>query len=239
MALTVAEQQSNGSNSAGFTFTLGAGSAVGDFLVVVHTSDYYAASDLTTPTGTAASTWTNRGTNYDAGTNASHGKVWTAPVTTGGAQTVILNSAHTDEERTGFVFRIPNGGYDLATWSSTGAGSSTSHVAPTSTPPSGQTDDMLLCVWVSGDGGGDINYTVPGSMTGGTERDVVPYITGVGAYEQLASASATGTRTATASAARAGWYAVSVLVKNTAVTANYRQAVIVGPSSAVTRAGTW
>ena len=79
------------------------------------------------------------------------------------------------------------------------------------TPTSGNTDDLLLCLFGIDGSGGPINCTMPGSMTAYTERDVGGATYRI-ASEQLALDSATGTRTATASSTQP-WFAVSVLIK--------------------------
>lgn len=95
---------------------------------------------------------------------------------------------------------------------------STSQVAPTVTPTSGNADDMLLCAWASGMAtpAAVVTYTPPGTMT---ERvDVGPPSVGTNpkslsmATELLASNAATGTRTATASQ-NTSYAASSVLYK--------------------------
>jgi hypothetical protein len=209
--LTVAEQQSIASNTAALSFTLAAGSAVGDLLVLIHANDWYAATNLTTPTGTAASTWTLQDT-FDGGTNQSHIKIWTAPVTTAGAQTVLPNGTTTDEERGAGLWRIPNAVFDVANHAN-GAGS-VSHVAPSLTPAS--TDEIYCCIWTNNTGSGNAvyNYTYPGgAFVGLTERDVATFATFGWGYEPITSGVATGTRTATASVSGQAWCAAAVLVK--------------------------
>lgn len=74
---------------------------------------------------------------------------------------------------------------------------STSHVAPSVDLDASA--GLLICVWMGFDLGGSFNYTIPGSMTAGTETDGAVSTSRSG-RETLASSGATGTRTATASA---------------------------------------
>jgi hypothetical protein len=55
--------------------TTGAGTAIGDVIITAHGSDFYAASGMAAPTGTAGITWTLVDT-ADLATNNSHMKVW-------------------------------------------------------------------------------------------------------------------------------------------------------------------
>lgn len=181
-----------GSNSAGITLTTDTAPQVGDTACLVQWNDYYAASNLQTPTG--GLTWTLQVT-ADGGTNARHVKVWTAPITSAGAQTVTVNSSTTDEERYAALFILVGAvSYDAAGTFTDAAATSTSHVAPSVTTTS--TDGILICTWFAFSA---INYTMPGSMTGYTEYDVGGSCTYRGASEALSAAGGTGTRTATSS----------------------------------------
>lgn len=210
MTITIREQQDAASNTVGLSFTLGAGTTVGDTIYLLQTNDWYALANLQTPTGTAVTTWALK-FSLDLGTNNIHYKVWEGVVTTGGTSTVVVNSATTDEERYAGVWVVPAGTtYDTAT-TSTGTGT-VSHVAPTVTPTVGNTDDQLICHFQSRT---EINYTMPGSMVAYTERDFAGFMTQRSGSEQMASDAATGTRTATASSA-ADFVTLSLLIKTTA-----------------------
>jgi hypothetical protein len=215
MALAVAEQQSGASNTAAITFTLGAGSAVGDLLVVIFGNDFGTASGLLTPTGTAAAIWTLQDT-FDGGTNLNHTKVFTAPVTTAGAQTVVCACTDNTVEHGAAIWRIPNGAFDVA--SHANGTTSVSHVAPSLTPA---TNDEIYCVlWTNNDtGAGVFNYTYPGApFVAATEQDLSPFETFGFGYEPITSGVATGTRTATASVTHP-WTASAVLIKPASATA--------------------
>lgn len=211
MAPTIGSEQSAISNTADIVLTLAAGTTVGDLAVLICINDFYAATNLQTPTGTAVAAWTLRHT-MDLGTDLAHAKVWTGAVTTGGASTIDTNWSTTDEERYAQALIIQNGAYDTANSANTVA-TTTSWVAPTVTPTG--PDDLLVCSWGFGGGGGDVNLTVPGSMTGLTERDSATNVTYRSAYEFLGSSAATGTRTATSSVSMPNSFGLSVLIKST------------------------
>lgn len=209
MALAVRQEVQSTSAYADYVFTLGATTAVGDLIVLIQANNFYTTANLTTPTGTAVTTWTLRNT-MDGGTNDCHAKVWTGPVTTGGASTVDTNWSTTDEERFAAAFVISGGASYADAQSADTDTTSTSFVAPSATPTAGVTDNILMTVW-GHQGGGDINLTVPGTMTGYAEIDYPGLVTYRAASEVYSSSAATGTRTATGSAARDG-FGVSVIV---------------------------
>lgn len=219
MTITIRELQTAGTNSGTntHTFTLGSATATTDTLVVVHANDWGVLADVTSPTGTAASTWTSQ-LSFDGGTNTSHIKVFTAPVTTAGAQTVIGNQSGPDADWFAAVWVLQGG----PTWdggvTSNAAAGSISWPAASVTPVSGQTDDLLFNVWTNNDSGSAVwnVSSYPGApFSGFTEVDVGTFCTFAGGTEQLSSASATGTRTLTTSSATA-WCAVSFVMKATA-----------------------
>lgn len=211
MAITIREEQDAGSNISAISFTLGAGTQVGDTILLVQANAWYSLANLQTPTGTAVANWGTVKHTMDGGTDDNHVKVWMGAVTTGGTSTVIVNNSTTDEERFAAVFVLA-GAIDFDSAASTDSdAAATSHVAPTVTPTAGKTDDLLVCLFGTHTGG-SINYTMPGSMTAYTERDVGAVNTFRAASEQLVSDAATGTRTATSSVS-VTWFATSVLVK--------------------------
>jgi hypothetical protein len=219
VSITIREEQDAWSSTAAISFTTGAGTALTDRLVVVQWNDFYTTANLTTPSGTAGLGWTLQHTG-DGGTDAAHVKVWTSDVAAAGARTVDINSTTTDEERYAALFVLTGvaAGTDGAASTMNGS-ASTSHVAPSVTPVSGQSDDLLIVVWTNSNTfNSDINYTPPGSMTAYTERDSGGFGSWRAASEALLSAGASGTRTATASLS-CGFHAVSVLVKSAATSA--------------------
>jgi hypothetical protein len=215
MTITIREQQVTSTSVGGapHTVTLGAGTATTDTLLLIQGNDYYTLANLATPTGTAASTWTQQ-FSFDGGTNLAHFKVWTAPVTTAGAQTVVNNFTGTgDEEFFTWVLVLQNAVYDTA---ASGTGTGSPFAAPTVTPAAGQTDDLLVCVYVNNDGGA-ASWNVTGypvaPFTPIAEQDAGTLTTWAGGYEQLTSSSATGTRSITTSTG-SPYAAISILMKS-------------------------
>jgi hypothetical protein len=235
MALTIRGEASTWSNTVGSQMSLAcpASTAVGDTVLLLHADDFYTAAALTTPTGTAVSTWNLQHT-YDGGSDLSHCKVWTGLVTTGGASTVIANSTNTDEERYAQIIVFgPNVAYDVA--ASSVVASSTSYVNPAVTA-AGADDVLVNLAGVTV--GGDINFTMAASMTALTERDGTGFATWRTAYEQLSASGSTGTRTHTASAARAG-FVVTVAMKSTGAAAVTAQKAAPRNRARINRAYFW
>jgi hypothetical protein len=219
MAITIREEQDASSNSAALSFTTGAGMLTTDKLVLVQANDFYTTASMTTPTGTAGTSWTLQ-TTVDGGGNAVHTKVWTSDVAAAGAQTVVVNNTTTDEERYAALFVLTGAASGIDGVASTASGTaSTSHVAPSVTPTSGQSDDLLICLFCSpvvAAFGTAPTYTMPGGMTAYTEQNVGTYITYRAASQILSSSGATGAKTATASASLT-FQTTSFLVKSAAV----------------------
>jgi len=211
MAITIREQQDNASvTTTTHTFTLSAGTQVGDTIVAISANNANTVGNLTDPPGgTAVTTWTLQHT-LDSGSAANHAKVWTGTVTTGGAQTVTVSETSQDSFYGGVFVLAGSVPFDTAASSPTSVTSVTTEVAPSVTPTVGATNDLLICLFGVLTGG-PINYTMPGSMTAYTERDVTGQNTYRAASEQLTSHAATGTRTATTSFGRK-WFAVSILM---------------------------
>lgn len=214
MAITIREQLETGVTGGAnpMSHTLGSGTTTTDLLVAIVVDDYYSLANMpSTLGGTAASSWTTR-LSVDGGDPDLHARVFTAPVTTAGAQTVTATwGASSDHEKYFGVWVLQDSPeFDAADGSETDT-ASTSHVAPSLTPTAGKTDDLMICFW--GIGGGTTTYTVPGSMTPYTQYSPGGSATYIAAREQLASDSATGTRTA-ASVNSTAPIVVSVLIKS-------------------------
>jgi hypothetical protein len=217
LSIPIIEQQDAASDATVPSFTLGGSSLVGHTVLFICANDFYALANLLTPTGTAVTTWSLKH-SLDGGTNDNHVKVWEGVITTAGGTVVSAwSTAAPDEERYAGLWVCSNATFDGAA-STDSDTSSTSHVAPSVTPISGQIDDLLIALFGT-DGGGTTTYSgMPGGMTAYTQRDAGAFSSFRAASEQLSSAAATGTRTATVSTAK-NWFAVSVLLKNTATAA--------------------
>jgi hypothetical protein len=214
MTITIREEQDRADSGAQHTFTLTT-AQVGDTVVLIQASNFHGLANLITPTGTAVTTWVQQtSANVDGGGGRMVSKTWVGTVTTAGG-TVSANRTDNSDEGYAAVLVLVDAAFDTAAGTD-GLTASTSHVAPSVTPTTGKTDDLLVCVFGAGNAA-SYNYTMPGGMTAYTERDIGSAATYRAASEQLASDAATGTRTATASASvgSIGWFAVSVLMKST------------------------
>lgn len=247
MTITIREQQQFQSNTSGTqaAFTLGAGTTAGDIAVAIHADDYYTAAALTSPGGTAVSSWGTVKYTYDGGTNGSHAKVWVAAVTTGGASTITSTSTHTDEERCFGAWILYDTGNTVSFDNALGTqvAASTAPTAPSVTPAVGHTNDLLLCMWgYPGGGGNDDTYSAFGAMTPYANLNHVGWGSWCFAYQFLASSAATGGRTCT-SATNQAHTTLSVLIQTTgggaAVTKTERQTFTPGLGQAVRRASIW
>lgn len=212
-------------NSGAATITLnsGVGTQVDDLIVAFHTNNFFTAAGMVAPTGTAG-TWTLRET-ADFGTNNSHIKVWTRPVTVAGTQTTTVAPV-SNEEFALTVFVLS--GVDLITPVDTSANSTqptglTAHNAPSITTTVSNT--LLTCAVVTrvlAKG----TYAPP---TGMTERSDVRLTTNgtdtfavtTTATEDLPTPVTTGTRTFTftpdAGSTIEGCAALSIAFKPTGI----------------------
>ena len=174
--------------------------AVGDLVVVVHGNDFYALSNMPTPTATGSPTLnaiTDTGVPVDAGSNNAHIKGYWYVANTAGAQTItVTETGSHDEEKSITAFVL--GGADTVTAIDDAAGNfatATSQVANGIT--AGPADDFLCIVVNSGTGSATASYTTPAPLTEEHEWHVGGY-SGVVATTQLSASGATGNFTFTA-----------------------------------------
>jgi hypothetical protein len=200
----------SGSGTSDVTLVTASGTAVDDILVCFHGTDFSDLADLVSPTGTSG-TWTLQASG-SGGTNESHMKVWTRPVTSGGAQTVTVTGINgsTGMHQALYVLRGCNPADFMDGAAGSQGGASTSHVAPSVSP--GTTDAYLISAAQAHDPG---NYTAPGSMLERTETDGA-FSTMTTATETLSASGATGTRTFTFSAS-SSYASASIAAKGTAI----------------------
>jgi hypothetical protein len=195
------------------TMTTAAGTAAGDLLVLFHFYDYNDVTDMLTPTG--GGTWTLQATG-DGGFNIMHLKIWTRPVTSGGAQTVTVNSTTTDASHMPQLFVL--NGSQLALSVDGAAGSNgaagTAHVAPAVSPTGSK--DLLLCgTGTSPNAAAD--YTAPAGMVKEAEVDADIYSTAATYSLGLTAAGSTGTKTATSTTSQE-WCSGSIVIQGLAGT---------------------
>lgn len=220
----------------------GGGAAItGDVLLIIHTNDFYALSNMPTPTTVPSLTVTAvTGGTADGGTNDAHIKCYTATVGTGGAQVVsVTETGNADEEKALTVYVL--GGVDTTPIDVAagffGTPGNENQTCPSISPSTA--DALLVCADNSGPSSTSA-YGSPGSMTEQYEIHVGG-MSGVGATEQLTASGATGTRTFTCAAGdNIVWASVSIAMRAAGgAAAPYRPAVIVSPGGAATQAGVW
>lgn len=175
----------------------------GDLLVIIHFNDFYALSNMATPTVGGSSSGVTAVTNgtADVGTDDAHAKTYTYAVTATGDLTVAATETGSADEEKGLAIYVLSGA-DTATpidgGSSGAAGTAgatnATHVL-TGVAPSG-TDAFLI--GHDNSGGGSSSGT-PYTTPGGTEHydGATGGISYCGWTEQLAASGATGTRTVT------------------------------------------
>lgn len=193
-----------------------------DVLLIIHGNDFYALSNIPTPTVGGSTSGVTAVTNGagDAGTNGAHVKAFTKVITSTGDVTVSVTETGTaDEEKVLVVWVLS--GVDTSTpvdVASNGASlsSASTFVLPAVTATG--TNDFLV---VHVNTGGGITIT-NGVWSAGTE-DYDTSITGLsysGAHEQLSSSGSTGSRTFDPNGAEAaGWAGVLVTLKTASATA--------------------
>jgi pectate lyase-like protein len=209
VTISIREQQDAANNTAVTrSFTLGSGTEIGDTLLVIAANNSDTMDNLLDPTGTAATTWSLED-SFDGGIGDNHVKIWTAPVTTAGAETVSVGETLQDSFYAGVWVLEGEAAFASADWAETDI-QSASAVAPSLTPPEDVTGGLLVTLFGTR-ADNPINITPPGGMTPYTERDVSGVNTYRAASEQLTSDSPTGARTATLSFNRHN-FAVSVLM---------------------------
>lgn len=171
-----------------------------DVLIIIHCNDYYALTDMPTPTVGGSSTGVTAITNgsFDKGASDGHAKSYTYVVGSIGDLTVAVDeTGSADEEKALIVYVLS--GVDTTTPIDVAANAIdgvdvTSHPAPSVSPTS--SDAYLICHLNSGPNAGGA-HTPPGSMAEQYDAVFAGALTYTGATEQLSASGATGTRTFT------------------------------------------
>jgi hypothetical protein len=196
------------------TVNTGAGTAVDDVLVCFAGNDSGTAGGLGPPTGTAG-TWTLQATG-DNGSGSAHLKVYTRPVTVGGAQTVTVSPIAGEEVCNSVVVLTGADTTSPADGAAGGNGaSSASHIAPAVSPAT--SDALLLCgAQTDGTAGSATAYAPPSGMTERTDiRDGVFSGQSVASLV-LSTSGSTGTKTFTVSPNTPPYASASIAVKGAA-----------------------
>lgn len=218
-----------------------AATQVGDLVVVIHGNDFYALSNMPTPTATGSPAVTAvTGGAADGGSNEAHVKAYTYTANTGGAQTVsVTETGSADEEKCLIVYVLSGANtgtpIDVAGNNATAANEDPwvlSSVSPTST-------DAFLIAHVNTNAVSSGVDAVPGSMTQ-QYRETTNVPKPAGATEQLSASGATDTRSFDATVSRP-WAGVLIAINtSSAVAPDQNQALsrpFVGPVPRLFRTG--
>lgn len=186
-----------------------------DVLVIIHANDFYALTNMATPTVGGSSTGVTSIADADKGTNQGHFKSWYYIVGSTGDLTVSsTETGSADEEKALAVYVLS--GVDTASPIDGSAATSTSTsddptpVAPSVSPTS--TDAFLICHTNSGPQNTGA-YTHPSGMTETYDFVVNSSALGMGgAILQLSASGATGTKSFSTAGSNS-WLTLSVAMK--------------------------
>lgn len=208
---TVAVGTDNG-GSATVSATSDGTPVAGDLAIIIHGNDFYALTNMPTPTPTNMGALTAI-VSADAGTNLAHIKAYWAVVTANGAVTASVTETGSHDEEKRMTVVVLSGADTTnpvdGTPTSASGGSSTSHVAPATSPVA--TDSFLICDTNSGGGAASASYTPPAGMTEQVEQHVGG-LSSTTATKQLTASGSTGTQTFAAASA-VPWAAISMAIK--------------------------
>ena len=187
---------------------------VGDLVIVVHGNNFYALSNMPTPTATGSPTLTNI-VDADGGTNFGHLRCWWYVANTGGAQTVSVTEtgAH-DEEKSMAVYVLS--GADTSspvdgTASNFDSGTGSAPVCSSISPATA----TALAFNAINNGGptAPTSYTPPGAVT--EQYDVgVGGLRAAGGTDQLSASGPTGAFNWTTVGPDRPWASVTFAIKS-------------------------
>jgi hypothetical protein len=217
----------------------------GDVLVIIHFNDFYALSNMATPTVGGSTTGVTAITNgaADGGTDNAHAKSYTFTVASTGDLTVAATETGSADEEKGLAVYVLSGADTAAPIDGGSAGAAgtagataASHVL-TGVTPTG-TDAFLI--GHDNSGGGSSSGTPYGTPGGTEEYDAATGgISYCGWTEQLSASGATGTRTVTpANAISFAGLVIAIKTADGGATPPQKAPIVV-PSMAAIRAGNW
>jgi hypothetical protein len=203
------------SNPVSLTLTGSQQPQSGDVLLIVHANDFYALSNMPTPTVGGSSTGVTAVTNgsADGGSNGAHAIAYTFNVgSTGDLTVAVTETGSADEEKALVVYVLS--GVDTGTpvdvaGNATNTGATT-HICPSVSPTS--SDAYLICHTNPGGGAAPASYTHPSGMTE-TLDTVSGGLALGGAILQLSASGATGSKTFTPSNSVTASANLSIAVK--------------------------
>lgn len=191
----------------------------GDLLVILHTNNFYALSNMPTPTVAGSTAGVTSIANADGGSNFPHTKAWYYVVGSTGDLTVAVTETGTADEEKGFAVYVLSG-VDTASpldgTPSTGFSTTNSSSRVLGSITTANPDSFLIAVIGPGPSAGGTGHTPPSApwvedvdvdITGGS---AFYYTTG---HEQLSASGTTGSRTFTLVASATEWSGVMAAIK--------------------------
>lgn len=193
----------------------------GDLLVIIHGNDYYALSNMPTPTvgGSTAGVSAVSGGGADGGSLFAHAVAYTYAVGSTGDLTVsVTETGAGDEEKVLVVYVLSGADTATPTDGTPGTnfdsgGGSTSRVCNATSPSS--SDAFLICHTNDGNGSNSVSYTPPSGMTEQYDGSLSASMGYSGATLQLAASGSTGTKTF-AAAGNASYCTLTLAIKTSA-----------------------
>jgi hypothetical protein len=213
----------------------------GDLLVIIHGNDYYALSNMPTPTVGGSTSGVNAITSgsADGGSLFAHAKSYTYAVGSTGDLTVsVTETGAGDEEKCLIVYVLS--GADTATPTDgannnvDSSGTTTNRVCNAVSPSSA--DAYLIVHTNDGNGSNSVSYLPPSGMSEQYDGSLGGAMGYSGATLQLSSSGSTGTKTFTASG-NASYCSLTIAVKTaaaaTSIPFNPQRSVLVRDSGEV------
>jgi hypothetical protein len=187
----------NATTAATFTCTTSESpsvTSVGDLVVVLHSNDFYALTNMSTPSATGSPTMNSIG-SVDGGANLGHVKAWWYVANTAGAQTVTATETGTHDEEKDLVVIVLSGADTVSpidgTPASSAGAATTPHVVPSITTAT--TNTMQVAIDVTGGGVNSTSYTPAAGLTNQQYFTVASAFAGEVMTGSLASAGASPT----------------------------------------------
>lgn len=195
----------------------------GDLLVIIHGNDYYALSNMPTPTVGGSTAGVNPITSgaADGGSLFAHAKGYTYAVGSTGDLVVSVTETGTGDEEKCLVVYVLSGAdtstpTDGANNNADSTGTTTNRVCNAVSPSS--SDAFLIVHTNDGNGSNSVSYTPPSGMSEQYDGSLAASMGYSGATLQLSSSGSTGTKTFVA-AGNASYCTLTIAVKTAAAAA--------------------
>jgi hypothetical protein len=204
----------------------------GDVLVIIHCNDFYALSNMPTPSVGGSTSGVTAIVDADSGASEAHARSYYKVVSATGDLTVSVTETSAGDEEKALIVYVLSGvdtGTPVDVSGSAVDTGTTTQICPSVSPTS--SDAYLICHTNPGPFSTTTSYTPPSGMT--ETYDAVAGMNIAGAIEQLAASGATGTRTFVPNVATVANQAMLSIAVKTAATAaadssSYSRAVMPG-----------